>query len=393
LVNRGMAVLLSYSFKSLLARKITTIFTAIGIALVVFVFADVLMLAHGIRKTLVDTGSDENAIVIRRSSGSEINSSIDYKQAGIIETQPEIAMGQNGNSLVSKEVVTVIALRKKITGAATNVTIRGTTELSVLLRPQIKLRSGRLWRKGFQEVIIGSSVAKNFSGTEIGSILYFAGRDWKVTGIFDAGKSGFDSEIWGDVVQISAAFRRPVYSSITMKLRSPSDFEKLKKILESDPRLTVEVKRERVYYAEQSEIMANFLRIIGLAITFIFSLGAMLGAMITMYGAVATRTTEIGTLRALGFQRSSILLVFLTESLLLSFIGGVIGLVVASFMQFITVSTMNWQTFSELAFSFTLTPEIAIQSLIFAIIMGLIGGFLPAIRASRIDIIQALRST
>src|SRR3990172_2482634 len=250
-----MAVPISYSLKNLLARKITTILTAIGIALVVFVFADVLMLAYGIKKTLVNTGSDENAIVIRRSSGTEIQSSIDRTQAGIVETQPEIAMDQNGRTLVSKEVATVIALTKKTTGAAANLTIRGTTELSVLLRPQVKLRNGRLWHKGLQEVIIGSSVAKNFSGAEIGSVLRFAGKDWKIVGIFDAGGSGFDSEVWGDAQQIISAFRRPVYSSITMKMRNQSDFEKLKNILQTDPRLTVEAKRERIYYGEQSEIM------------------------------------------------------------------------------------------------------------------------------------------
>jgi len=240
---------------------------------------------------------------------------------------------------------------------------------------------------------VGSAIAKNFKGIEIGSTLRFAVRDWTVAGIFDAGGSGFDSEIWGDADQMMAAFRRPIYSSITMRLRNVSDFDKLKKSLETDPRLTVEVKRERVYYAEQSEIMANFLRILGLVITVIFSLGAMIGAMVTMYGAVASRTTEIGTLRVLGFGRNSILTAFLFEAILLSTIGGLIGLLAASFMQLLTVSTMNWQTFSELAFSFTLTPDIVLQSMIFALVMGLLGGFLPAIRASRIDIIQALRSS
>ena len=388
-----MATPVYYNLKNLTARKFTTILTSIAIALVVFVFADVLMLAYGLQKTLVDTGSDENAIVLRRSSGSEVQSSISRDQAGIVENQPEIAMEENGKALVSKEVIVLISLLKKNTGKLSNVTVRGSSPLSVSLRPQIKLKAGRIWHEGLQEIIVGSSIAKHFKGAIIGSTIRFAVRDWRVVGIFDAGGSGFDSEVWGDVNQIMAAFRRPVYSSITVRLKDTGYFEKIKSTLENDPRLTLEVKRERKYYSEQSEVMASFLKILGLAITIIFSLGAMIGAMVTMYGSVANRVTEIGTLRVLGFRRGNILIAFLMESIFISLIGGIIGLVAASFMQFITISTMNWQTFSELAFTFTLTPRIAIQSMIFALVMGIIGGFLPAVRASRIDIISALRST
>ncbi len=388
-----MATPVYYNLKNLTARKFTTILTSIAIALVVFVFADVLMLAYGLQKTLVDTGSDENAIVLRRSSGSEVQSSISRDQAGIVENQPEIAMEENGKALVSKEVIVLISLLKKNTGKLSNVTVRGSSPLSVSLRPQIKLKAGRIWHEGLQEIIVGSSIAKHFKGAIIGSTIRFAVRDWRVVGIFDAGGSGFDSEVWGDVNQIMAAFRRPVYYSITVRLKDTGYFEKIKSTLENDPRLTLEVKRERKYYSEQSEVMASFLKILGLAITIIFSLGAMIGAMVTMYGSVANRVTEIGTLRVLGFRRGNILIAFLMESIFISLIGGIIGLVAASFMQFITISTMNWQTFSELAFTFTLTPRIAIQSMIFALVMGIIGGFLPAVRASRIDIISALRST
>jgi putative ABC transport system permease protein len=189
------------------------------------------------------------------------------------------------------------------------------------------------------------------------------------------------------------AFRRPVYSSVLFKLRDASEFNTLKVRIESDPRLTLEAKRETQYYSDQSEMMATFLRILGITLTIIFSLGAMIGAMITMYAAVANRTAEIGTLRALGFQQRSILIAFLMESILLGLTGGCVGLFFASFMQLITISTMNWQTFSELAFSFTLTFSIAYQSLLFSMIMGLIGGVLPAIRAARMNIIEALRAT
>src|SRR3990172_7056732 len=279
-----MAIPVYYNLKNLTARKFTTILTSIAIALVVFVFADVLMLAYGLQKTLVDTGSDENAIVLRRSSGSEVQSSISRDQAGIVETQPEIAMEKNGEALVSKEVIVLISLLKKNTGKLSNVTVRGGSPLSVSLRPQIKLKAGRIWHEGLQEIIVGSSIAKNFKGAVIGSTIRFAVRDWRVVGIFDAGGSGFDSEVWGDVNQMMAAFRRPVYSSITVRLKDTGYFEIIKNRLESDPRLTLEVKRERKYYSEQSEIMASFLKILGIAITIIFSLGAMIGAMVTMYG-------------------------------------------------------------------------------------------------------------
>jgi ABC-type antimicrobial peptide transport system permease subunit len=213
-----------------------------------------------------------------------------------------------------------------------------------------------------------------------------------VVGTFDANKSGFDSEIWGDVEQLMQAFRRPVFSSLILKLSDSTRFDDLKRRLESDPRLTVEAKRESVFYAEQSEVLANFIGYLGLTLSVIFSIGATIGAMITMYASVASRTAEIGTLRAIGFRSSGILTVFLLEALLLGLVGGVIGLILASFMQFLTISTMNWQSFAELAFSFTLNPAIVAKSLGFALFMGLVGGFLPAVRASRLNIVDALRA-
>jgi len=216
--------------------------------------------------------------------------------------------------------------------------------------------------------------------------------DWLVVGIFDAGATGFSSEIWGDASQLMQAFRRPVFSSVTFKLRDSNNFDNVRDTLESDPRLTLDVRRETQYYRDQSEAMAKFLRILGVSLTVIFSLGAIIGAMITMYAAVANRVGEIGTLRALGFQRTSIMVSFLMEALLLGLIGGVTGLLLASTMQLITISTMNWQTFSELAFSFTLTFKIMYQSILFALLMGFIGGVIPAIRASRLKIVDALRS-
>jgi putative ABC transport system permease protein len=388
-----MKIPFSYSLRNLWTRRLTTILTASGMALVVFVFSAILMLAQGLQKTLVETGSHDNAVVIRRSSASEVQSGIERNQAAIVETDPEVAIGQDGKGLLAKEVVVLITLPKRDSGQASNVTIRGVTDKSLQLRPQVKLVEGRMPRPGSTEIMAGRSIAQRFRGGNLGDTLRFGMRDWTIVGIFDAGNTGFSSEIWGDANQLMQSFRRPVYSSVIFKLRDSSRFPELKERIERDPRLTLEVKRETRYYLEQSEMMAKFLRILGISLTIIFSLGAMIGAMITMYAAVATRTREIGTLRALGFQRLSILSAFLMESLLLGFIGGLVGLFFASFMQLISISTVNFQTFSELAFSFTLTGEIIYQALLFSIIMGFVGGVLPAIRASKMNIVESLRTT
>ena len=385
-----MRIPLSYSFRNLLTRRLTTTLTASGMALVVFVFATILMLAEGLRKTLVDTGSYDNVIVIRRASTTEVQSGIDRHQASIAETQPEIAIGQNGRRLAAKEMVVIINLPKRRSEKPSNVTIRGINEQSLLLRPQVELIEGRMPKAGSSEVITGENITRRFRGCGIGEKLQFGMRDWTVVGAFRAGSTGFNSEIWGDVDQLMQAFRRPVYSSVTFKLRDASDFEALKERIESDPRLTLEARREIQYYADQSEMMTKFLRILGMSLTIIFSIGAMIGATITMYAAVANRTSEIGTLRALGFQRRNILFAFLAESMLMSIVGGFIGLFFASFMQLLTISTVNWQTFSELAFSFTLTGSIVYESLAFSVIMGFLGGVFPAFRASKMNIVDAL---
>jgi ABC-type antimicrobial peptide transport system permease subunit len=249
-----------------------------------------------------------------------------------------------------------------------------------------------MFRPGSTEIIAGKSVAERYNGAGVGETLRFGQREWTVVGIIDAGKTGFDSEIWGDVDQLMQAFRRPVYSSVVLKLSNPATFFEFKARVENDPRLTVEAKRESVFYAEQSQLLANFIRYLGMILSIIFSIGAIIGAMITMYASVANRTTEIGTLRALGFRRNNILSAFLAEALMLGAVGGIGGLILASFMQLVTISTMNWQSFSELAFSFTLNVEIIVKSLAFALIMGFAGGFLPAAKASRLAIVDALRA-
>jgi len=371
---------------------LTTVLTASGMALVVFVFAAILMLAEGLRKTLVETGSYDNVIVIRKGSNSEVQSGVSRYQASIIETQPEAAIGANGQPLVAKEMVVLITLPKRATNSPSNVVIRGMGSSSLILRPQVKLVAGRMPKAGSSEIVAGRSIAERFKGGGIGETLRFGMRDWTVVGIFDAGNTGFSSEIWGDSDQLMQTFRRPAYSSVIFKLRDPAEFETVKKRIENDPRLTLEAKRENQYYVDQSRMMAKFLRILGMSLTIIFSLGAIIGAMITMYSAVATRTGEIGTMRALGFKKTSVLGAFMIEALFLGLIGGCVGLFLASFLQLLTISTMNFQTFSELAFSFALTSDIVWKGLGFSLVMGFIGGVLPAVRASRMNIVESLRA-
>ncbi len=387
-----MALPLSYSLRNLSTRKLTTLLTAGGMALVVFVFAAVLMLEAGLNHTLVDTGNVENVVAIRKGAGAEMQSGITRTAAALIESQPQIETGPGGAPMSSKETVVLISLQKRSDDKPSNVTVRGVGTLALHLRPQVKITAGRMFRTGSHELVVGKSIAGKFQGAGLGEVIHFAGDNWIVVGIMDSDGSGFDSEVWGDAEQLMPAFRRPVFSSMVVKLNDPSTFDTLKNVIESDPRLTVELKRERQFYADQSEAMATFIKVLGMTLTAIFSIGAIIGAMITMYSAVANRTGEIGTLRALGFRRSAVMGAFLAESLLLALVGGVIGLFMASFMQLVTVSTMNFQSFAELAFGFAMTPGIIIKTLLFSLLMGLIGGFLPAARAARMNIVTALRS-
>src|SRR5208337_1892967 len=350
------------------------------------------MLAEGFQQTLITSGSPQNAVFIRRSAETEVQSIIERKDAAIIESFAQVAVDKEWRRLAAREAVFLISLPKKETGSPSNVQVRGVTHgISLELRPQIKIVAGRECNAGSSEILIGRNIAKKFSIAGLGGTINFVGRTWTVAGIMEAGGTAFDSEIWGDVDTLMGAFRRSVYSSILIRMRDPSGLPELKETVLKDPRLVEDARREDQYYEAQSELMARFIRILGISLTLIFSLGAMTGSMITMYAAVAARTSEIGTLRALGFRRVFILLAFLAAAAFLSLLGAGIGLVAATFMNKLTISTMNWTTFSELTFSFLLNRSIIASSVIFAIVMGTVGGLLPSIRAARMNIVSALR--
>lgn len=386
------AVPLVYIARNLWVRRVTTVLTAAGMALVVYVFATVLMMSEGVRSTLVATGQADNVLVLRKGAGAEINSAISRQQAAIVETLPGLARGADGQPLISAEPVVLNNLPKRGSGKPSNVTMRGTGATGLALRPQVRMTEGRMFRAGSNEVIAGRAVAAGFEGVQVGATLRFGGRDWTVVGLFDAGRSGFDSEIWADAEQMLQSFRRQSWSTLVFRLADPAAFEGLQATLENDLRLRLDAKREIDFYAEQSKALATFIGILGLSLSVIFSVGAIVGATITMFGSVASRVGEIGTLRALGFRRGAVLLAFLLEALLLALVGGAVGLVCASFMQAVDISTTNFQTFAELAFGFTFTPMIAVQSIVFALVMGFVGGFVPAWRASRMQIVECLRA-
>lgn len=389
-----MKIPFKYTFKNFRTRKLTTFITVTGIALVVFVFSAVLMMAYGVQKTLISTGSDNNVIVLRKSANGEISSIVDGETQSIIKTLPHVAKKQDGTQIVSGEPVVIINLELR-GGGMSNITVRGVAPASFDLRPQIKLIEGRMFTFGLKELIVGESIKKRFDGAQIGKKIKFAGDEWLIVGVFTTDGSGFDSEIHGDAIQLLSSFNRGnSVSSMTIKLDDPNNLDKFRAAFESDRRLQqFEVKTEKKFFEEQSQFLSMFIRILGIFITVIFSLGSTIGAMITMYAAVANRTVEIGTMRALGFSRRSIMIAFLIESLTISLIGGAVGILLSSFLQFFKISTLNFNSFAEMSFSFALSPDIIMASVIFALVMGFAGGFLPSLRAARMNILQALRAS
>jgi putative ABC transport system permease protein len=383
---------LSFILKNLWARRLTTTLTVLGMSLVVFVFACVLMMTEGLRQTMAGTGDYDNVVLIRKGSQTEVQSSVTREQVRLVSILPGLATDSLGNSRTVAESLVLINLPRTGGEGNANVVVRGTSASGIAIRPQIKLISGRLFQPGASEVIVGEGLTRGRLGIQLGDELSFGARQWRVVGVFSAEKSGFESELHADREQVMQAFRRQVFSSVVVSLDNTDSFLRFEQAVSQQPNLNFDVKRESVFYANQSQKLANFIEILGTSIAIVFSLGAMIGATITMYSSVANRVREIGTLRALGFQRSNILSVFLAEAMALGFIAGVLGMFCAVWMQFLEISTTNVQTFSEVVFKLTMTPAVVFQVMLFSLIMGAVGGLLPAHRASRMEIVDALRN-
>lgn len=390
-----MLIPLSYNLRSLLVRKTTTIATALGIALVVFVLSSALMLGEGIRNTLVSNGSSARAIVLRKGADTEMASGIESSTVGLIMAAPGVKRDGEGQPLGIADVVVVATLDKLGSeGQVSNVLVRGVQPLVMKVRSEARIIDGRPAQAGTDEVIIGRAIRGNFKGLDLGqSFELKKNRPVKVVGIFEAGGSSFESEVWADIDTLRSSFGRgSSSSSVTVTLESPSAYDGFAAYVENDKQLGLEPMRESVYYEKQSEATSIFITALGSIIAFFFAVGAMIGAMITMYGAVAQRSKEVGTLRALGFSRGAVMMSFLFESSMLALLGGAIGGLASLAMAAVEFSMMNFATFQEIVFSFDPSPGIVLGSIAAGGLMGILGGLFPAVRAARLSPIEAMRA-
>ncbi|MFO7177484.1 MAG: FtsX-like permease family protein [Pseudomonadota bacterium] len=386
---------IAYNVRSLFVRKATTIATALGIGLVVFVLAASLMLGAGIKKTLVSGGRPDYALVLRKGSDTELASSIEVRTVSLVLAAPGVKKANDGAPVGSGELVVVITMEKPGTdGQVSNVQVRGISDNVLTLRPDVKVIEGRAPTPGTDEVMVGRGIVGRFTGVELGkSFELKKNRPVKVVGVFEAGGSSFESEIWADIDTVRSSFgREGLVSSVTVRLDSPSRFEAFKAVMETDKQLGLEAFREKDYYEKQSQGTSIFVWALGILITIFFSIGAMIGATITMNAAVAQRQREIGTLRALGFSRVSILFSFLLEAVVLAAIGGAFGLFGAFLLSFAEVSMMNFATFQEVTFGFDPNPVLLGAAFVFGAAMGVLGGFFPALRAASVSPVDAMRA-
>ena len=386
------SVPISYNFRSIKERWTSTIVAVLGIAGTVGVFVAMLSLARGFKATLVASGSPGNALIMRAGSSSEMMGGITLDSVRVAQDAPGVARDANG-PLVTQEVVGVVPFPLVSTGTDANVQVRGVSPNVLTIRNFAKIVQGRMFQPGLAELVVGKNASRTYSGLTVGSTVNFGGGRWKVVGVFDAGGSSFDSEVWCDAHILSQVLKRPdnIFQSATIHLTSPASFQQFKDAVVSDPRMNVDVWREVDYYAKQSTTMTRLITVLGGFVAAIMAVGAVFGALNTMYSAVAERGREIATMRALGFSTWNVILSFLFEALLISFTAGLIGCLAVLPLNGLTANTMNWQTFSNLAFAFKITFDLLVMGVLFALVMGVLGGLLPAIRAAISPVAVALR--
>jgi ABC-type lipoprotein release transport system permease subunit len=382
-----------YNVRSVTQRPVSTLLTALGIGLVVAVFVAMLALANGFVAALATTGSNDNVLLLRRGADSELSSGIPREAISIIASSPHIATASDGRPLMSPETYIVINI-PRLGGnefEVANVVARGVSDKAFEVRRNIRIVEGRRFASGQSEICVGAKLKGRFNNVNVGDVLRFSNRDWKVVCRFTADGSSFESEIWGENEQFQNVFRANSFQDVAFRLKDPAGFEDAKRAFLADQRLQVDAHRESEFYASQSELLGRVLRILAIMITSIMAVGAVFGAVNTMYAAVSSRTPEIAVLLTLGFHPRSVLASFLAESAVIALVGGVIGCLLALPINGVVTSTTNWSSFSEIAFAFRVTPMLLVAGLVFAVVMGLVGGFFPARRASRLPVIQALR--
>ncbi|WP_404424788.1 ABC transporter permease [Nibricoccus sp. IMCC34717] len=381
-----------FNIRTLPERRGSTAASIVGIAGVVLVLVGVLSIAAGFRKALVTSGSPDTVIVLRAGSDTEMTSGLGRDDVRFIADAPGLARGPDG-PLASPELFVIINLPKRSTGTDANIPLRGVGKLGFAVRDGMKVVAGRNFEPGRNEVIVGAAAAGQFAGLDLGAKIRVGQNEWNVVGIFTANGGVAESEIWADAAVLQAAYRRgDTYQSVNARLASPASFQQFKDAISLNPQVNATVQRQTDFFAEQSSVVTAFITNIGVFIAGLMALGALFGALNTMYSAVSARTREIATLRALGFGRAPIILSVLLESLVLALLGGMLG----GFLAWVAFdghqsSTINWQTFSQVAFSFSVTPALLVKAITWSAFIGLVGGLLPAIRASRTAIATALR--
>ncbi len=387
-----MAIPLIYNFRSVKSRWTSAIVAVVGIGGTVGVFVAMLSLARGFKATLVSSGSEDNAIIMRAGATSEMTGGVTIDTLKVIQDEPGIARGADG-PLVTAEVVLVAPIPLISTGTDANVEVRGVSKNVLEIRKNIKIVEGRMFTPGLTELVVGKNATVSYAGLTLGNTISLGSMRWKIVGIFDAGGSAFDSDVWGDAHLIGPAFNRPdiFFQSITVHLTSPAAFQQLKDAATTDPRLNVDVTREIDYYSKQSRRLTTLITVLGGLVASVMAIGAVFGALNTMYSAVAERGREIATMRALGFGGPSVVFSFVVEALFIAFVGGLVGCISVLPLNGLTTGAMNLQTFSHVAFAFRITPELLVKGLVFALSMGLVGGFLPALRAATMPVATALR--
>lgn len=387
-----MAIPVVYNLRSVKARWLSAVVAVFGIAGTVGVFVAMMSLARGFQATLVSSGSASNALVLRAGAGSEMSGSVSLDQVRIVEDAPGVARSADG-PLVTPEVVVVAAFPLLSTGTDANVQVRGVSPKALQVRNNVKITEGRFFQPGLAELVVGRNVSGAYAGLNLGDNVKFGGGTWRVVGVFDAGGSAFDSEVWCDARVLNQIYHRPdnIFQSVTARLNSPNALQQFKDALSADPRMNVDVSSEVDYYARQSTVLTEVIQVLGGFIAIIMGIGAIFGALNTMYSAVAERGREIATMRALGFAAGSIIFSFMIESLLIATAGGLLGCLAVLPVNGLTTGTLNFQTFSHLAFAFKITPGLLAAGIGFALLMGLVGGLPPAIRAARRPVASALR--
>ncbi len=386
-----MALPLTYNIRNVLVRWRATLATILGVALVVAVYVLVQALAVGLEKSSRNTGDPRNVMIVRKGSTAESSSQVTREQLRLIQYWPEIARDESGHPLVSADVLVLINLIRRDEKGEANVLVRGISPLGMNLRPQVSLVTGRWFVPGKREVVVARRLADRIANFEIGQRFKSAGQELTVVGFMDGQNSAFDSEVWMDADEARSVFDRDNYSSVLVRVLSDAAANSLTNKMEVDKRLPLRGMPEVSYYSAQT-MTATPIKILGNFLATAMSIGAVFAAMNTMYASVGSRTREIGTLRVLGFRRRSILLSFLFEGAFLALVGGIIGCLLSLPMNGYATGTMSFESFSEIIFQFRITPWLATKGLVFSVLVGVIGSFLPALRAARLPVIAALKS-